>query len=169
MAFPLAPDHKPITAISFSPTENHLAVAIESELLITDVDHQATRTLALPDVADPSGDYRLVHYMFDGRHVVVADREAVQVMDLDSGKITARLESAASITSMACSPIENLVAIGDVGGRLTFWRPDRETSDSIELPGRWRPPWTAPATALVAYFAIVYVRHRRKSKVQVSA
>jgi len=106
-----------------------------------------------------------VRFTRDRERLVVATKDAVIVLDADTGKEIVRLEHSGWVTALSCSPGGDIVAIGDNRGALTLWNFVTGQSQTLPVPGSSGYPWTLP-TALFAIACNLYWFVSRKSKGQ---
>jgi len=88
--------------------------------------------------------------------VVISNGDTVTVCDATNGTIKQTLPLSGAI-SLALSPNDELLAIGDYNGRVALYNlPNGDRQWLANAPGRHRWPWPIPAAALCAWCWIAW-------------
>jgi WD40 repeat protein len=90
----------------------------------------------------------------DGGRVAAARYDDVDIYGEKRDAIV-RIPTPQTATAIALSPDGTWLAIGDSTGRVALYDAvSGRQSWTVSAPGRYRPPWTAPAAALVVWMLI---------------
>ena len=103
----------------------------------------------------------------DGKILAVADGKHVDLMEVASGRTIRSVRSDGYATSVACSPKQELLAVGDGDGCVTLW--NTVTGDKIwttMAPGNPAVSWVWSVLSLLLWIAVwrITVIRRRKAR-----
>jgi WD40 repeat protein len=147
-----------LCGVAFSPAGHSLATIFEKSLQIDDLETGRHTEFACGGNA--------VAFSPDGKKLAVTQPQKVVLLDAASGATVGEIDVSAYVTSLAYSPKEDLIAIGDDLGELALWRvAEGQKLHRISLPGGSGYPWTSwpvPAALLVVWF-FVFRRLSRKT------
>lgn len=109
----------------------------------------------------PGDDILGVRLSPDGNSIVVVFREQAEILDRKTFKRLCTLQGE-YVRAAAFSPDSKFIA-GATKGKVGIW--DARSGDLLRTarpPGRYRPPWTLPATALVVWLLACWQISKRR-------
>jgi WD40 repeat protein len=147
-----------LAGIAFSPVGHVLATDFEKALQVDDLDSGKHSELGVG--------HNAVAFSPDGKKLAITQPNGVVIVDWATGGTVAAVDVPGDLTSLAYSPKDDLIAIGNDQGELALWRvAEGQNLHWISLPGGSGYPWTSwpvPTGLLVVWF-FIFRRLSRKT------